>query len=114
MQGQRSQFAQKLMVERGAGEETTGPEQSEVESWSELSYKPYREGVKSTTGFFCNTIAQHLFIALWEFLASRKHPTTPEVDETFWKMNFSLDEPILDDLEPEEGEDEEDMKMPTK
>jgi len=70
--------------------------------------------VKSTTGFYCNTIAQHLFIALWEFLGARKHSTTPEVDETYWKMNFSLDEPVLEDLEPEEGEDEDDMVMPSK
>jgi hypothetical protein len=69
--------------------------------------------MSGTTGFYCNTIAQHLFIALWEFCGARKYPTTPEVDETYWKMNLSLDEPILDDLEPESDEDEEDMKMPT-
>lgn len=113
MQGKRSHFAQTSLVERGAGEEVCGPDPSEVEAWDELKYKVFKPSVSGTTGFYCNTIAQHLFIALWEFLGSRKYPTTPEVDPAFWKMNFSLDEPILDDLEPESDEDEEDMKMPT-
>lgn len=71
--------------------------------------------MKGSTGFFCNTIAQHLFIALWEFLGQRKHPTVPEVDSTWWKMEISLDEPLLDDLEPwSDDEEDAELEMPTK
>jgi serine/threonine protein kinase len=36
MQGKRSAFAQTSLVERGAGDEVVGPDDSEVESWNTL------------------------------------------------------------------------------
>ena len=61
--------------------------------------------MQSTTGFYANTVAQHLFIALWEYLSEKKN-VVPDVDSQHWKMKFVLDEPLCEPIELEEDEEE--------
>jgi len=111
MQSQRAHFAQTRLVERGAGDEEQQPDQAEIESWVDLEYKAYKKGNQRTNGFFANTIAQHLFIALWEYLATVKN-VTPEIDSAYWKMKFTIEEDFEEQLEAEEGETEQDLAVP--
>ena len=95
-----------------------------MELWKELTYKEYHgpaynDKIPTTykTGFFSQSVAGLIFPKIWEeykqYMLDLKVPEEfvedPLVDSEYWKISFTINEPICGSLEKDSEDDDEDF-----
>lgn len=93
-----------------------------MEELNGKEYKEYTDTVNSSqipgrmqTGFFSESVADHILAKVWEIFNKYQHDKKikehedPVLDCDYWKLNFTVHEPICEEeiINAEEGAEEE-------